>query len=186
MKLLVTPRLLMRPFAESDLDDLAVLYANPFVMRYIDSGKTLSLQESAKRLTQMITDLHANGYGMLAVIERKEKRLIGCCGLRHLNGSEEIEIGLLFGEQSWGKGFATEAAKEVMRYAFTEMNLGKLVALINPLNLAARRVLEKLGMKYIEQSIYSGIECLKYELSNTFTKPFAYTSQLSSLIFALK
>jgi len=186
MKLLVTPRLLMRPFAESDLDDLAALYANPFVMRYIGRGTILSRQESLKRLKRMIGDLLADGFGMLAVIERKEKRLVGCCGLRKLDGSQELELGFLFEERSWGKGFATEAAKEVMRYAFSEMKLGKLVALIHPLNLAARRVLEKLGMKYIEQSLFEGIECLKYELSNTFTKPFAYTSKLSSLVFAMK
>jgi ribosomal-protein-alanine N-acetyltransferase len=181
MKLLVTPRLLMRPFVESDLDDLAALYADPQVMRYIGSGSIYSPEESQLLLRQTIDDFEANSFGMLAVIERREKRLIGRCGLKPLNDSDEVEIGFLLEERSWGKGFATEAAKEVMRHAFTDMKLSYLIAFADTRNIAGRRVLEKLGMKRTGNDQNNG--SMKYELRNNYTKPFAYTSQLSSLAY---
>lgn len=178
MKLLVTPRLLMRPFAESDLDDLAALYADPNVRRFFASGK-LTREETAERLRQTIADFNSTGFGMLAVIERREKRLIGRCGLKYLDGSSEIEIGYLLEAKSWGKGYATEAAKEVMRYAFGEMKLPRLVAVTDAQNHASRRVLEKLGMKHTGMGNFYGREAMKYEIANTFMKPFAYSSQLA-------
>jgi len=184
MKLLVTPRLLMRPFVESDLDDLSALFADPAVMQFIGPPDMLTPSKAADRLHEMIVDLEANGYGMLAVIERREKRFIGRCGLMKLDGSNEIELDFILSKDAWGKGFATEAAKEVLRYAFNVLKLPRIVGITHPRNLASQRVLEKLGMKHTAgRKHYHGMESVKYVIDNTVPKPFAYTSRLSSLAY---
>ena len=183
MKLLVTPRLLMRPFAESDLGDLAVLFADPAVMQYIGPPNSLTAASAADRLHEMIADLEANGYGMLALIERREKRFIGRCGLTKREGSDEIELDFILSKHAWGKGYATEAAKEVLRYAFNVLKLKRVVGLAHPNNRPAQRVLEKLGMKHTGRRQSNGMEVLKYVIEYTISKPLSVTSRLSSLAY---
>ncbi len=183
MKLLVTPRLLMRPFAESDLGDLSALFADPAVMQYIGPPDSLTPVDADDSLHEMMADLEANGYGMLALIERREKRFIGRCGLTKREGSDEIELDFILSNHAWGKGYATEAAKEVLRYAFNVLKLKRVVGLAHPNNRAAQRVLEKLGMKHTGRRQSGGMEVLKFVIENTISKPLSVTSRLSSLAY---
>jgi [ribosomal protein S5]-alanine N-acetyltransferase len=183
MKLLVTPRLLMRPFTESDLEDLTALFADPAVMQYIGPPNTLTPAKAADRLHEMMAEFEAEGFGMLAVIERREKRFIGRCGLMRLEGGDEIELDFIFSKHAWGKGYATEAAKEVLRYAFNVLKLNRVVGVTHPNNLPSQRVLEKLGMQHTGRKQSHGMESLKYVIENKVTKPLNYTSRLSSLAY---
>lgn len=164
MKLLVTPRLILRPFAEADLDLYSTIVADPEVMRYIGrTGSALSPDEAQLRFQRMRNAFSEHGFGMYAVIDRKSRRLIGRAGLQYLDDTPEIELGYLFEKDSWGKGYATEAATEVMRHAFHDLELGRIVAVTYPENTPSRRVLEKVGMQYIGMANHRGVDCAKYE-----------------------
>ncbi len=170
MKHLVTPRLLMRPFTESDLGDLYSLYSDIEVMKYITSGIPRTLEETKTALDRMIGNFTRDGYGMFAIFERKEKRFIGRCGLQPLDSSGLIELGYTLIPSAWGKGFATEASMEVLRSAFSDWGLEKIVAIAVDENRASTRVMEKLGMSKVGHDRFYNKNVLRYEAEKPVEK----------------
>jgi RimJ/RimL family protein N-acetyltransferase len=98
----------------------------------------------------------------LAVTDRKTGKVLGTCWLGKLNAKwckalgigEPIELGYRYAKRHWGKGYAKEAARAMLRRGFEELNLLEIVAIVDIRNGASERVLQKLGMKY-----RSGAEC---------------------------
>jgi RimJ/RimL family protein N-acetyltransferase len=150
MKILETDRLILRHLILEDLDDLYELYCDAEVVRYIpDAPKTL--EETLKELKW-----HLNGHpkhpelGLWATIHKKTNRFIGRCGLLPwtLDGCEEVEVAYLISRQYWGQGLGTEAAQAVLEYGFEELNLSRLICLIDEENLTSKKVAEKIGMRF--------------------------------------
>ena len=99
------------------------------------------------------------GYGPYAVVERARDQTIGYCGLflfPDIDGVAEIEIGYRLARASWGRGFASEAARAVVAYAFEALRLPRLIALIDPANTASLRVASKIGMRYEKDAMLPG------------------------------
>ncbi|HYM19848.1 MAG TPA: GNAT family N-acetyltransferase [Candidatus Kapabacteria bacterium] len=163
MNILVTPRLLLRPFEAADLDDVIALFSNIDVMRYIGSIRTP--EESREKLMKMISEFHERGFGMFAVIDRKEKRFIGRCGLQTLDTTDMTELGYTFFPTAWGKGFATEASKAILQRAFDQWGLESVVAVANPENRVSVHIMEKIGMQYVRSDIFYGRQCVLYSIS---------------------
>jgi len=85
--------------------------------------------------------------------------VIGYCGLfffPDIEGQAEVEIGYRLARSVWGKGYATEAAKAVRDYAFNVLRLERLIAMIDPSNIASIRVAEKIGMHYEKEVMFEG------------------------------
>ena len=81
---------------------------------------------------------------------------IGCCGLRPYDLTKHIyEIGFHIRSQQWGRGFASEAARRVMAFAFEDLNAKGLFAGHNPRNKASRKLLGKLGFRYTHDEYYA-------------------------------
>ena len=148
MKHLVTPRLLMRPFAESDFDDLFCLYSDPEIMRYIPPFRPLTEEETTESLERMIVDFNKSGCCEFAVIERKEKKFIGWCGLQQDENSDLPALCFLFTPDALAKGYAIEALLQMLRTAFSEWGFEKIAALIHSENRTSIHVMEKIGMTY--------------------------------------
>ncbi len=173
MNILVTPRLLLRAFTLSDLDDVIALYSDRDVMRYIPATPTP--EEIQASLQRMISRFDERGWGMFAVIERREKRFIGCCGLQPLDDTQMIELSLTLAKTSWGKGYATEASKLLLRKAFTDWGFETVVAIVEPGNTSTTHIIEKLGMQYIRNGEFYRKNCALYALEKQAqppTRPF--------------
>ena len=164
MKHIVTPRLLMRPFSESDLGDLHTLYTNPIVMNHISPFRGLDAEETKASLERMMSNFESSGYGEFAVIERKEKRFIGRCGLQLLENTGLIELDYLFLPDWWHKGYATESAMAILRSAFNDWGLETVVGVVRQDNKASARVLEKIGMSFKSHVFYYNCDMLLYSL----------------------
>lgn len=164
MKHLVTPRLLMRPFSESDLGDLHSLYSDPMVMNHIPPFCPLRIEGTRESLERMMSNFESSGYGEFAVIERKEKRFIGHCGLQPIENTGLIELNYLFLPEWWHKGYATEGAMAILRSAFNDWDLERIVGLVLQGNKASARVLEKLGMSFEGEANFYNTEMLLYSL----------------------
>jgi RimJ/RimL family protein N-acetyltransferase len=82
-----------------------------------------------------------------AIVDCAGGAVVGLCGVVILRGSEEGEIWYLVHPEFWGKGFATEAAKELLALGFEEVGLHRIWASCLPENPASERVLQKLGMR---------------------------------------
>jgi Acetyltransferases, including N-acetylases of ribosomal proteins len=99
------------------------------------------------------------GYGPYAVVELASQNVIGYCGLfffPDVDGQPEIEIGYRLACSAWGQGYATEAAYGVRDFAFSTLAIKRLIAMIDPSNVASIRVAEKIGMKYEKDLMFEG------------------------------
>jgi ribosomal-protein-alanine N-acetyltransferase len=142
-----TPRLRLRPFTASDHDAIHAVYIDPQVMRWVGHGAHRSTAETARALRGYAEALRTRGYGFVAVIERSSGALIGDGGLHPLAGrGPDVELGYTLARTAWGRGYATEAGGALVAHAFGELGATRVMAQVEPENLASRHVLEKLGM----------------------------------------
>ena len=110
------------------------------------------------------------GFGPYALVEQSSQNVIGYCGLSlfpDLDGQAEVEIGYRLARSAWGQGYATEAAWAVRDYAFTTLGVKRLIAMIDPSNLASIRVAEKIGMKYEKEVMFEGYSHPDHVYANT-------------------
>lgn len=104
------------------------------------------------------------------IFELNQNEIVGCCGIRSFNNERHIyELGFHLRKEYWGKGYAFEAAKSVIRYWFIKLKAEKLYAGHHPENKSSEKLLNKLDFKYIAKDFYkpTGLYDLSYELSNT-------------------
>ncbi len=146
--ILETERLVLRRLTMDDLDDLAALYRDPEVRRYFPEG-TLTYEETREELAWIIDVYYSrHGFGLWATIHKETGDFIGRCGLIPwtIDGRDEVEVAYLLAKDHWGQGLATEAARAILRYGLEELQLTRLLCLVDPAHRASRRVAEKLGM----------------------------------------
>jgi RimJ/RimL family protein N-acetyltransferase len=160
-----TKRLRLRAFTPDDLDDLYLVFGDAEVMTYITGGKPRTREATETGLLRTIEGWHNRGFGLWAVVEKDKGRVIGYCGLIFLDDTTEIELAYGLAKSSWGKGFATEAARASLRFGFEELKLERIVAVVNPQNVSSQRVLEKLGMKYTKNAHHYDTDLMYYEIS---------------------
>lgn len=157
-----TERLILRGFCESDLDAYAEMCADQKVMRYIGTGKVLSREESWRSMAAMIGHWYLRGYGLWAVEEQQSGEMIGRIGCWKPEGWIGLEVGWTLRRAFWGKGFATEAGKASIDFAFTQLQQSQVISLIRPDNAASRRVAEKLGEKLQGETEIFGSQAVIY------------------------
>src|SRR5262249_31445154 len=149
---LTTARLELRPITADDLDDLAALYADPDVMRFIGSGLPRSREEAVGRLQAQLDHWRRHGFGFFLMRRGGEPGasatggFVGRCGLQYLGDTGAVELGYTLARPFWGQGYATEASRACVSYAFGVLGLPRVVAIARPANAASRRVMAKLGM----------------------------------------
>jgi len=164
---LATPRLLLRPFNMNDTLPLHNLLVEPGVLRYFPDPSPPPVEKVGNLISRQMNHWAKHGYGWWAVENPQDPRLMGWCGLQYLPETGEIEIGYLLGKPFWGKGYATEAGLESLRFGFKELSIEKIIAIVHPENTASKRVIEKLGFKDPAQARYFGMECLRYIADRT-------------------
>lgn len=148
-KTIETSHLLLRPFTQADLNDLATLNGDTEVMQYISAP--LSQEQVAGIIEWFIAEWHRLGYGWFALFEKATETFVGQCGLQCLEGrpdTDDVELAFVISRVFWGRGYATEAAQAVLTFGFEEVNLERIVAVTMPENTPSQRVLNKLGFHY--------------------------------------
>jgi len=144
-----TDRLRLRQWCLADRELFSKLNSDPRVMEFFP--KTLERHESdafADRIEQTIAK---QGWGLWAVEIVSSGEFIGYVGMstptEQLPCSPCVEIGWRLAFSAWGKGYATEAAREVLRVGFEKLNLAEIVSFTTLHNLKSRAVMERIGMR---------------------------------------
>ncbi len=159
---LETPRLILREWRPDDWVRFKPIAADPRVIRYVGTGQVPS-DEQIRTYIETARKLYRDeGFCLWPLVSRKNRELIGFCGLDHLWGGDEIEIGYWLAPDYWGKGLATEAAQAVLEYGFDQLGLERIVAVAHPENQASIRVLQKLGMAFERTVVREGLEHVYY------------------------
>ena len=161
---LETKRLALRKMTLNDLGDLLEVLCDSEAMQFY-------LQPFDHQMTQVwiernIQRYAQHGFGLWAVILKENGKLIGDCGLvvQEVDGVEEVEIGYHIRRDLWGQGLATEAAQACRDYGLSHLDCEKLISLINPANIASRRVAQKIGMRLSKEMEWRGQPTHVYEI----------------------
>jgi [ribosomal protein S5]-alanine N-acetyltransferase len=146
---LETPRLTLQPFTLEDLDHLADLHADPEVNRFYKVQGAWSRELVSEYLTGFINDHQTLGYSKFKVT-LKDRTFIGRAGFSLWEETGETELGYSFKREQWGKGYATEVSRELVRWIFEATDLEYIIAFAVVENVASRKVLEKIGMTFTD------------------------------------
>ena len=150
MARLLTPRLILRPWHDSDREPFAKINSDSRVMEYFPH--VLGRTESDAFVDQIIAHFAEHRFGLYAAELAADGSFIGYIGLAAPKFSSAftpcVEIGWRLAADHWGKGLATEGACAIVRFAFTMLRLDSLVSFTVPRNRRSRRVMEKIGMMH--------------------------------------
>ena len=154
---LATERLVLRQWHSGDVNPFSELCGDPEVMSWIGDGSTRTPQECLRIVGTFQSAWARDGFGLFAVEDCNSQRFIGFCGLSVPEFLPEIlpavEIGWRLGRSSWGKGFATEAARACVDFAFSQAGLERLVCIYQIGNEASARIIKKLRMTGYRETI---------------------------------
>ena len=147
---LETDRLMLRRFTEADVGNLFDLDSDPEVMRFLTGGKPTPRDVIRNETLPRILHYYERyeGFGYWAAIEKFTGQFLGWLEFRPPEGGNpgEVELGYRLRKSAWGKGYATEGSRALIRKGFTELGVRCVVAQTMAVNMASRRVMEKAGL----------------------------------------
>lgn len=150
---LTTERLLLRPFTPADLDNLCALDSDPAVMHFLTGGIPTSREViRTKTLPRFLRpDERFAGYDFWAAIEQATDEFLGWFEFRprEAGRTDEVELGYRLRQAAWGKGYATEGSRALIRKGFTELGVQRVVASTYQENIRSQRVMQKAGLTLV-------------------------------------
>lgn len=155
--LIETERLRLRPMTRRDVDELVALHAHPEVSRFV---RSLNHQDTIERLRADERQWSERGHGLLAVLARDSGRFLGRVGLKYWPQFDETELGWVLRHDTWGHGYATEAARACAEWGFRDFDFPYLTAMIRPDNARSIRVAERLAMQPLRSDVLLEIPVL--------------------------
>jgi RimJ/RimL family protein N-acetyltransferase len=157
-----TRRLILRRFGEADLENLVALDADPEVMRFLNGGIPTPREVIRSQVLPRFMQLHAghSGFGYWAAIEKATGEFLGWFGFcpRSADRADDVELGYRLRRSVWGKGYATEGARALIRKGFAELGVRRVFATTYGDNVASRRVMEKAGLRFVRAFRLSAAE----------------------------
>ncbi len=143
---LTTDRLLLRAWAEDDLDEYARIVADPAVMRFL--GGPIDRSAAWRQIALFAGHRALRGWTQSAVVERASGRLVGRGGLWQPEGWPGLEVGWTLARHAWGRGFASELGRAVRDAARALTGADELISVIHRDNSASIRVAVAIGAVY--------------------------------------
>ena len=160
-----TERLKFRKLTLDDLPQLIEQRSDPEVNKYLGGPARQNPDALAKRMQFYMSCYDKFGFGSCAMIWKETGEMIGTAGIQPLEDTGEIEVGYSIIRNHWGKGIGTEAARGWLNYGFTVASLERIVAVALEENIASRRIMEKLGMRYEKTEVHYDEPCAFYAIS---------------------
>ena len=140
-------RVVLRQWRDEDREPFAALNADPVVMEHYPS--TLSREESDAWVDRVSGAIAERGWGLWAVEVPGVEPFVGFVGLNVPPFMPDaVEIGWRLARAQWGRGYATEAAREALRVGFEDLRLDEIVSFTVPANVRSRAVMERIGMTH--------------------------------------
>ena len=154
MKVLITNRLFLRPWDESDFALAQSLWGDPDVMTYL--GGPLSDERVLDKMRAEMRCRDEHGIQYWPIFENETNEFVGCCGLRPWAYSppEGHELGFHLIKSQWGRSYALEIAHAVVKHAFETLQFPVLRAGHHPEHVNSRKILLRLGFQYVDAVFY--------------------------------
>ncbi|KQX78181.1 GNAT family N-acetyltransferase [Streptomyces sp. Root1310] len=153
-----TPRLLLRRWNDDDLVPMAEINADPHVMRWVDDGSVLDLEQTAEAIERWEEEWDEEGFGLFAVELLGSGELAGFTGLSVPEFLPEVRpdvaISWRFGSQFWGQGYASEAAHATLEFALQDRGLERVISINRIGDDASENISRKLGMAPERETVH--------------------------------
>lgn len=162
--ILHTERLRLEPCNAGHYDGLRVVNTDLEVMRFLGGAQTP--EETRAWIERAEAGWAALGYSWWSIILAESGRIIGAGCIQHIENdpAKAVEIGWRLLPDTWGKGYATEAARAMAAFAFRELPISELFSNADPQNAASIHVMQRIGMRFVGRRHYYGSECATYAM----------------------
>lgn len=166
MEPLLTERLILRPFSLDNAKDIYELNGDPDVMKYTGDQPFGNIAE-AREFISNYNHFEKWKRGRWGVFLRENNTFIGWCGLKYHEDTGETDLGYRLKKVNWGKGYGTEAASICITDGFTRLHLQRIYAEAYAENIGSIRIMEKVGMKFLKDTILEDAPGKVYEMLKT-------------------
>jgi RimJ/RimL family protein N-acetyltransferase len=144
---LETDRLLMRPYGLGDEPAYLDMVQDPEVMRHLPGGQPMTPDQGRAAFQRRLAGADPQRHHF-ALVEKATGHVVGWAGLMRLESTSDTEVYYGLRRDAWGKGYATEAARRLVRWGFEDLHLPRVVAVVDPANVRSGAVLQRLGMRF--------------------------------------
>ena len=166
-----TARLRLRPWTAENVKDLHNLWTEPEVRKYLWDDVVITRERAASEVQRSLECFESSGFGQWTVFCKAERPMIGFCGFRLFGEPREVELLYGIAPAYWGRGFATEGARAMLRFGFEELGFDRVLAGADPPNIGSFRVMEKIGMTLAKRPSIDGSEAVYYGISRREFRP---------------
>lgn len=152
----ITDRLILKPLSEEYFPDFFEMDQDPEVMHFLRKPSQ-NETEGRERFNKYFAYMEKNpGHGLFAVIEKSTQSCVGLGILVHIEMKhpEWVEVGYRFKRAAWGKGYATEVAKSLIKYGFEVLKLKEIYGTTHPDHTVSQKALMKAGLSYVGKAEY--------------------------------
>lgn len=162
-----TKRLIIRELSSQDVRDIYAMYQDPEVKKYIPNIDEYLDVEIEKQEAYIRNVYSFYGYGLWGVYSKTSKKLIGKCGIENqmIDGKEEITLSYLLDSKHWGYGYAIECGKAIFQYAKEQLDIKRIVAVIDKENTRSIHTAKNLSMTLEKEVTYKNRDCLLYVIN---------------------
>lgn len=163
VKPIETARLVLREMVLEDEEALAAVLCDQETMRWYPAAFT---RKQVREWIERQMKQYPSGTGLLGIVEKRTGKLIGDCGIKwqEVEAVMAPEVGYHVHRERWNQGFATEAAKAMIGYAFGGLGVDHVISLIRPENMQSRRVAEKNGLALDRMVFWHDFDHCVYKL----------------------
>lgn len=158
-----TERLLVRRLTDGDAGALHELHRRDEVMRWLDRTLSTGPDDERARIARWRA-AERDGFGFFGIVLRATGALVGVLVLKPFDDLPHVDLGWRLHPSHWGNGYATEAARGAVAYAFGTLGLDEVAAATLPDNARSRAVMERLGMSYAGGVTHAGLPHVLYLL----------------------
>ena len=155
-----TGRLRLTPATLEDVDALHALWTDPGVRRYLWDDVVIPRDRALDVVNASAASFAASGFGLWVARRPDDAALVGCVGLRA--AGDDVELLVAFTPALWRSGFGSEAGRAVLRFAFEQIGLTRVIGHVDPPNEASRRLMASLGFRETGRVVLNGLELVHY------------------------
>lgn len=163
---LETERLVLREHTIGDAENAYLLNLDPEVIKYTGDESFKSIEE-ARTFLGNYNHYEKYGFGRWAVIDKATQEYLGWCGLKYTPELDEFDIGFRFMKKHWNNGYATEAATACLHLGFSTLGMNRIVGRAMKENMASIKVLQKIGLSYMDERNCGGEEGVLYKIEKS-------------------
>lgn len=170
--ILETERLVIREINPTDVDVMLELHSDPEVHLYLGGNTITSRVKMLEAIDSLEQQYQNYGVGRWAMIKKSTNEFIGWTGLEFVtkeinNHRDYYDLGYRLKKKFWRKGFATESAIASLDYGFNQLKANRIFAMADVQNKGSNKILNNLGLQFIEHFEYEGVQHNWYKLEKS-------------------